>query len=331
MRLPARRSRLANATKVSEMTKNPTDQTPILVTGAAGAMGGIGRNLTELLLGKGHKVRAMVRREDERAQALRRLGAEVVQGDLTDLASMHRAIKGVRRIYFGMSVSPAYLEATVNTAAVARHHGVEAFVNMSQMTVSQMSITETTESPQHKLHWLAEQALSWSGLPVVTVRPTLFLEGFFRTLASPGVRASDELALPMGGGKTSPISAVDVARAVATIIDDPAPHIGKIYNLTGAESADLDHYARVFSDVLGRPIRYRDVPLPAWSDGLRQAKFPEHAVRHLSAMAELVQLGRYDRMTDDVHALLGEAPTSMREFVKRHAAEFKQLAPAPAQ
>src|SRR5882672_1169279 len=195
-------------------TKHKYDN-PILVTGAAGAVGGIGRNLTELLLAKGHKVRALVRREDARAEALRRLGAEVVQGDLTDLASMHRAIEGCRRIYFGMSVSAAYLEATINTAAVARHHGVEAFVNMSQMTITQMSISETTNSPQHKLHWLAEQALSWSGLPVVTVRPTVFLEGFFLLLAAAGMRASNALALPMGGGKTSPISAVDVARAVA--------------------------------------------------------------------------------------------------------------------
>ena len=54
-----------------------------------------------------------------------------MQGDLTDLASMHCAIQGCARIYFGMSVSAVYLEATVNTAAVARHHGVEAFVNMS--------------------------------------------------------------------------------------------------------------------------------------------------------------------------------------------------------
>lgn len=75
---------------------------------------------------------------------------------------MHRAIEGCRRIYFGMSVSPAYLEATVNTAAIALHHGVEAFVNMSQMTVTQMSITESTPSPQHKLHWLAEQVLASS-------------------------------------------------------------------------------------------------------------------------------------------------------------------------
>jgi len=208
------------------MTTKHKHNNPILVTGAAGAVGGIGRSLTEFLLARGHKVRALVRREDERAEALRRLGAEVVEGDLTDLISMHRAIEGCRRIYFGMSVSPAYLEATINTAAVARHYGVEAFVNMSQMTVSQMSINETTDSPQHKLHWLAEQALSWSGLPVVTVRPTVFLEGFFLQLAAPGVQASDELALPMGGGKTSPISAVDVARVLALILDDPADGAG---------------------------------------------------------------------------------------------------------
>jgi hypothetical protein len=138
------------------------------------------------------------------------------------------------------------------------------------------------------------------------------------------VRASDELALPLGGGKTSPISAVDVARAVAVMLDDPAPHIGQIYDLTGPESADLDHYARVFSEALGRPIRYRDVPLPAWSESLRHARFPEHVVRHLSAMAELTRRGRYDRMADTMCKLTGDAPTNMRDFVKLHAAEFKQ-------
>ena len=310
------------------MTTNHKHDNPILVTGAAGVVGGIGRSLTEFMLARGHKVRALVRREDERAEALRRLGAEVVKGDLTDLASMHRAIEGCRRIYFGMSVSPTYLEATINTAAVARHYGVEAFVNMSQMTVTQMSISETTDSPQHKLHWLSEQALSWSGLPVVTVRPTVFLEGFFLQLAAPGVQAFDELALPMGSGKTSPISAVDVARVVAVILDDPAPHIGQIYDLTGSESADLNHYARVFSEALGRPIRYRDVPIPAWSESLRQMWFPEHVVRHVSAMAELTRQGRYDRMTDTVYKLIGETPTNMGDFVKLHAAEFKQRGPA---
>jgi nucleoside-diphosphate-sugar epimerase len=71
------------------MTTKHKHDNPVLVTRAAGAVGGIGRNLTEFLLARGHKVRALVRREDERAEALQRLGAEVVEGDLTDLASMH--------------------------------------------------------------------------------------------------------------------------------------------------------------------------------------------------------------------------------------------------
>ncbi|MBW4457569.1 MAG: NmrA family NAD(P)-binding protein [Nostoc indistinguendum CM1-VF10] len=299
-----------------------THDSPILVTGAAGDLGAIGRNLTAMLIAKGHKVRALVRREDERALALRQLGAEVVQGDLTDLTSMHRAIKGCARIYFGMSVSPAYLEATVNVAAVARHHGVEALVNMSQMTVTQMSITETTLSPQHKLHWLAEQTLAWSGLPVVTVRPTVFLEGFFLRLAAAGIRDNDELALPLGNSKTSPISAVDVARAVSEILDDPASHIGHVYNLTGFESADLNHYAHVFSQALGRTIRYRNVPLSGWTDTLRGFGLPMHLVNHLTVMAELHAQGRYDRMTDDLFKLSGKTPTSLYDFVKLHAADF---------
>jgi uncharacterized protein YbjT (DUF2867 family) len=297
---------------------------PILVTGAAGDVGAIGRTLTELLLAKGHRVRALVRREDERAAALRAMGAEVVQGDLTDLSDMHRAMEGIKRLYFGMSISPTYLDATVNTAAVARHHGVEAFVNLSQMTVSQMSITESTDSPQHKQHWLAEQALAWSGLPVVTVRPTAFLEGFFLRLAADAVRANDALMLPLGQSKTSPISSVDVARAVAVILDEPARHIGKIYNLTGFASTDLDHYAADFSRALGRPIAYRDVPLETWSQRLREAGVPPHLLAHLVEMVHLHQAGRYDRMTDDFARITGHSPISMRHFVERNAAAFTQ-------
>ena len=126
-----------------------------------------------------------------------------------------------------MSVSDTYLAATVNAAAVAKHHGVKAFINMSQMTVAQMSITETTPSPQHKLHWLAEQALNWSGLPVVHVRPTVFLEGLFMIMTADSVGNSNQIRLPFGDGKTSPVAAEDVARAVAALLVNPRPHIGR--------------------------------------------------------------------------------------------------------
>ena len=160
------------------------------------------------------------------------------------------------------------------------------------------------------------------------MRPTVFLDGFFRLFAAPGVRDANELALPMGGGKTSPISAVDVARAVSVVLENPTPHIGKIYNLTGFESADLEHYARVFSEALGRTILYRDVPLSDWSEKLLGAGVPAHIVKHLSVMTELNKQGRYDRMTDDLFNLTGQKPISMYEFVKLHATEFTRVGAA---
>src|SRR5271167_84775 len=163
------------------------DNGSILVTGAAGQLGAVGRTVTGLLLERKLPVRAMVRREDDRAAALRTAGAEVVIGDLLEPVDVYRVVNGCRRVYFGMSVSPGYLEATVTMAAVAREIGMAALVNMSQMTVSQMSIQNTTPSPQQRQHWLSEQALAWSGLPVVTIRPTVFLDGFFLRLVGPSV------------------------------------------------------------------------------------------------------------------------------------------------
>ena len=303
---------------------------PILVTGAAGRVGAIGRTVSELLLKHGKAVRAMVRTEDERSQALRDIGAVVVVGDLLDLDSMHRAIAGCETMYFGMSISDAYLAATVNSAAVAKHHGVKAFINMSQMTVSQMSITETTESPQHKLQWLSEQALNWSGLPVVHVRPTVFLEGFFLTLTPESVRQSNQIRLPFGEGKTSPVAAEDVARVVATLLENPEPHIGKIYHLTGPQSENMHFYAQEYSTALGRWITFQDIPVGPWRDALLERRWPAHVVNHLAAMADLHRAGRFDRMSDDVLMLTGEPPLSVQEFVRKNAASFTTQAPLMA-
>ena len=195
---------------------------PILVTGAAGQLGAVGRTVTGLLLARGLPVRALVRREDDRATALRAGGAEVVVGDLLEPVDVYRVASGCRRVYFGLSVSAGYLEAAVTMAAAAREVRVDTVVIMSQMTVSQMSIRNTTPSRQQRQHWLSEQAFGWSGLPLVTVRPTMFLESFF-PLAGPTVRARGRIAEPFGRGKTSPIAADDVARVVATVLADPGP------------------------------------------------------------------------------------------------------------
>jgi uncharacterized protein YbjT (DUF2867 family) len=264
----------------------------------------------------------MVRRDDDRSAALRAAGAEIVVGDLLEPADVYRVVNGCRRVYFGMSVSAGYLEATVTMATVAREVGLDALVNMSQMTVSQMSIQNTTRSPQQRQHWLCEQALSWSCLPVVTIRPTVFLEGFFLPVTVPTVRDRSRIELPFGRGKTSPVSTLDVAQVIATVLADPDSYLGQILELTGPRSQDMDSMAREYSEALNREVTYSEIPPEDWEQRLKKAGMPEHLTHHLVTMAELNRAGRYDRMTNGVQQVIGRPPMSVREFVSLHAEEF---------
>ncbi|NTF47017.1 NmrA family NAD(P)-binding protein [Rhizobium rhizogenes] len=300
---------------------------PILVTGAAGRIGSVGRTVTELLLARGFRVRAQVRVDDERAAVLRDLGAEVVVGDLLDLTAVHRAIEGCERLCFAMSVAPSYLEAAANVAVVAKHHAVKAFVNLSQMTVSEMDIFNTTPSPQQKQHWLAEQILSWSGLPVVEVRPTAFMEGLFLQ-STKGISMQNKILAPLGKGKNSAIAAFDVARVIAEILSDPTKHIGQTYHLTGPVSQDIDAVAREFSAALGRTITYVDVPPEMMKEQLAAFGMPPHVISHVATMAQLHRDNRYDRFSEDVERLTGVPPMTVREFVQRNAQAFAPTAPS---
>jgi NAD(P)H dehydrogenase (quinone) len=268
---------------------------PILVTGAAGKVGAVGRTIVELLRQRNLPVRALVRQYDERAEALSATGAEIVVGDLTQGADVVRALEDCKRIYFGMSVSPPYLEATVIAAAAARERGdVEVFVNISQMTVSEMSLTQMTDSPQHRQHWLAEQVLNWSGLPVVHVRPTVFLEHFFFSAwAASSIKKDGTIRLPFGSGRTSPVAVRDVAEVVAAVLENPVRHIGKIYELTGPRSQDMAGMAAEYAAALGRPVTYVDVPFEDWRDQeLRHRGLPDYVFDHFVTMARLHAVNR---------------------------------------
>ncbi|WP_326645715.1 NAD(P)H-binding protein [Streptosporangium sp. NBC_01755] len=303
-----------------------SDERPILVTGAAGSVGAVGRAVVGILRQRDLPVRTLVHREDDRAEALRATGAEVVAGDLTRGADVVRAMAGCRRVYFSMSVSTSYLEAAATAAAAAREQGdLEVFINMSQMTVSQMSLTSTTESRQQRLHWLAEQVLDWSGLPGVQVRPTVFMENpLFTTFAVSSIAKDGTIRLPFGSGRTSPVASRDVAEVIATILVAPSPHIGKVYELTGPRSQDLTGMAAEYSEALGRSVTYVDVPYRQWVDQeLSTLGLPQHVFEHLAGMARLHSEGRYDRVTHDIEKIIGRPASSVRDFVTAHPALFQ--------
>jgi uncharacterized protein YbjT (DUF2867 family) len=286
----------------------------VLIAGA----GGVGRPVLELLCSQGVPVRVMVRRDDDRAAELRTLGAEVVLGDLTRPETVAAALRGVGRMYFAMPVSPEHLLAATVVASVAREYGkLDALVGLSQMTVSQMTATSTGESNQQRLHWLAEQVLNWSGLPVVHVRPTVFLDSpLFTTLAARSIQQNGTIALPFGTGHTSPVAVDDVARVFATVLRDPAPHIGQVYELTGPRSVDMSELAAEFSRALGHPVSYVDVPLDRWqAEGLSTLGLSPHVEQHIAVMARLHRENRYDRATNDVERVTGIPAQSIEAFV----------------
>jgi uncharacterized protein YbjT (DUF2867 family) len=298
------------------MTKSPI----YLVTGAGGGTAGTSPQVVAQLRNRGEAVRAMVHHYDSRADALRALGADVIAGDLTNPVDVAAAMNGVTRMFFNMSVSPDYLQATAVVCAIATElDNLEVLVNMSQMTVSQMTATSTEESKQQRLHWLAEHVINWSGVPHVHIRPTVLLENpLFAMLAARSIRDAGQLALPFGTGRTSPIAAGDVAEVVTTVLRAPQDHLGAVYELTGPATLDIDEIADQYSQALGRPIT---AVRPSYDEFLQQlgkVGLPPHVQQHIATMAKLHREGRYNRSTHDFEEITGHPAQTVRQYIEEH-------------
>src|ERR1700682_3744998 len=132
-----------------------------------GATGKTGHYTVQHLLERGHAVSAMVHKEDERAEALRGRGAEVVIGELLEHDDVIRPTAGTSAAYFCYPVSPGLIPATAYFADAAKRAALKAVVNMSQI-----SAREDSKSHAARDHWIAERLFDWSGVPTVHIRPT---------------------------------------------------------------------------------------------------------------------------------------------------------------
>lgn len=244
-------------------------RTPILITGAGGEVGSVSKTMINMLLEKQYPVRAFVRRDDERAEALRRAGALVIVGDLLNVADVAAALKGCRRVYFSMSLNPYYSDATILMAAARAQGDIEVFVNISEFEQTFMTFDRMTAapearlawlggsvaewSPQQRAHWASEQALQWSRLPVVNIRATMFAENpILSWFPLKQLLSAGELHLPFGTQKIAPIAAYDVAEICTKILIDPSAHISMSYALTGPELKDMHGFAEDYGAALGR-------------------------------------------------------------------------------
>ena len=298
------------------MTESPT----YLITGAGGGVAGISPRVVARLLSRGETVRAMVHHDDSRADALRAQGAEVITGDLTNPVDVFAAMSGITRMFFNMSVSPDYLQATTVVCVAAEELGnLEVLVNMSQTTVSQMTATSTEESKQQRLHWLAEHVINWSGVPAVHIRPTVLLENpLFEMLAARSIRESGRLSLPFGNGRTSPVAASDVADVVTAVLCAPQDHLGAVYELTGPATLSVDELVDQYAQALGRTITAVRPSNEEWLHDLDEIGLPPHVQQHIATMARLHGEDRYNRSTRTVEDITGHPAQTVRQYVEEH-------------
>ena len=145
----------------------------------------------------------------------------------------------------------------------------------------------------------------------------------FTTLAARSIADSGTIRLPFGTGRTSPIASDEVARVVATILTDPGPYIGRVFELTGPRSQDMNGVAKEYARALSRPVTYVDVPWETWAEQvLAGAGLGSYVGEHLATMARLHRENRYDRVTATVEEITGRPAESVEEFVARHSDLF---------
>jgi NAD(P)H dehydrogenase (quinone) len=292
------------------------EQRKILVTAAAGKTG---VHVVQDLLDRGHSVRALVRKEDERSEALRRAGAEIMTGDLLSHDDAIRATTDMDAAYLCFPVRPGFIQATAYFADAARRAGLDAVVNMSQI-----SARENARSHAARDHWIAERVLDWSGVPSVHIRPTFFSEWLVFPWVRDTIVRDGAIALPFGDGKHAPIAAEDQARFIAAVLANPDRHIGKAYELCGPTQMTQSEIAAVMSEVLNRKIAYNPATLDGYREHLNHYDLPEFTIQHFIEVAVDYQNGVFEGTDSVIEQVTGKAPQTVEEFVRANRKAFER-------
>ena len=290
----------------------------ILVTGATGLNGA---ELVRRLSAKGIPSRALVRNR-AKAQSLAALpNVEVVVGDMAHPDSLTDALRGVERAMLISSSDPTMLETQSSFIDAARRAGVKHVVKLS-------GIIPELDSPFRfaRMHAEIEQRLEASGVAYTHLRAGEFMPSYFRQV--PSIVARGILALPMADARIASIDIGDIAE-VAIAVLTTSGHEGKTYPLTGPESLTMAEVAEKLSAVVGKSIRYVDVPPEEAKAARLAAGIPPYLADGLDELFAERRNGKESKVWATIEEVFGWHPTSFDTFARRHAAIFRGEQPSP--
>jgi uncharacterized protein YbjT (DUF2867 family) len=225
----------------------------------AGATGSLGVEICRRLCGTGTAVRALVRptARPDRLEALRARGAELVEGDLKQPASLELACRRVNAVVStasatlfehyqeGDSIQTVDLEGNRALVDAARRAGARRFLFVSS--------TSTDDSPATRAKRDVENHLEASGIPFTVLRATRYMEVWLTPLLGFDPAAGRARIFGAGDQPVSWISRDDVAEFIRLVLDDPSGENATI-DLGGPEALSPLEVVRVFEEVTGKPF-----------------------------------------------------------------------------
>jgi uncharacterized protein YbjT (DUF2867 family) len=265
------------------------------------------------LVAAGQRVRAMVR-TPSKAGDLRGEGVELVQGDLDEPGSLDAVLAGVERAFFVAALDQRYVGWFGNFLAAAQRAGSPHVVKFSALGASVNSPAEILRQ-----HGETDEALIDSGLPYTLLRPNSFYQNMLWSAAT--IKDHRAFYLPMKSARQSLVDVRDIG-AVALKALTGTGHEGKTYDITGPESLSYHEVADKLSAVLGRSIRYVDVPPETAFESMLRAGMPQWNARAVTELYGIFAAGEAAGITDTIERITGRAPISFDQFARDYAAAF---------
>jgi uncharacterized protein YbjT (DUF2867 family) len=282
-----------------------------------GATGNTGRATVKELKSLGENPLSIVRNPDKAREVLG-ADAKVAVAEITDRAALEKAFKGIKSVFVVTGHNPQLVEQQTNIIEAAKAAGVDFFVKVSG---GKAVVKPDAESVVFRGHYAIEEYLKKSGLRWAILRPGLFMQNTFAMAQT--IKSDGKMVSPIP--KDTPLCFIDVrdtGALGARVVRDPGKHAGKIYNFSGAKS-NYEEFAKVFSDVLGRPITYIAATLEQAEQGMRARNMPDWLIGHLLAVARAGASGAFsEEMTQPIRDIVGRAPITARQFVETYKAMF---------
>jgi uncharacterized protein YbjT (DUF2867 family) len=285
----------------------------ILVTGATGT---VGRPLVDVLVSEGAKVRAVTRNPQA---ANLPASVEVVEGDPARPDTIAPHLEGVTALFLHPR---AVGLAAGKLLALARERGGQRVVALSATNVDE-HLDEQPSRHQGDRNKEVEDAAVHSGLAWVSLRASSFASNSVRAWGGQ-IHAGDVVRGPYAAFTESPIHERDLAEAAASALhsDELVARRSRRLDLTGPQSLTNQQMVAIIGEVVGRPLRYQEIPPEAAKQGMIQFGIPEPFVEALMA--------RYGReiahpapVTGEVERILGRPARTFAEWVADHAAAFR--------